>query len=238
MECVDGTWIIHGLDYNDPNCLHTVDEAVDLIKKIGFLPLFKNDIPGFSLEEHTASDGWWSGDALTDPWEWRAVIAGRGEIAYGKFFDKKAGFITKEWFPYFANMRRDGYDFDALWDDGKASMRQKAIMDIFADENADIEIFSNEVKEKAGFGKNGYKGFDGIMTSLQMQTYLCVRDFVQKKNKKGELYGWAIAVYCTPEHLYGRDVVTAAYNEKPEESKKRIVNRIMECYPGVTKFKL
>ena len=28
------------------------------------------------------------------------------------------------------NFRRDGYDFDALWDDEKASFRQKKIMDL------------------------------------------------------------------------------------------------------------
>ena len=52
-------------------------------------------------------------------------IARRGDVAYGKFFDKKAGFISREWLPYFLNFRRDGYDFDALWEDGKASYKQK-----------------------------------------------------------------------------------------------------------------
>ncbi len=42
---------------------------------------------------------------------WRAVIARRHDIVYGKFFDKKAGFISKKWLPVFANYRRDGYDY-------------------------------------------------------------------------------------------------------------------------------
>ena len=33
---------------------------------------------------------------------------------------------------FLMNYRRDGYDFDALWDDEKASRRQKKIMDLFA----------------------------------------------------------------------------------------------------------
>ena len=41
----------------------------------------------------------------------RAIIARRHDIVYGKFFDKKAGFISKKWLPVFANYRRDGYDF-------------------------------------------------------------------------------------------------------------------------------
>lgn len=131
------------------------------------------------------------------------------------------------------NYRRDGYDFDALWDDEKASRRQKKIMDLFAQENANAEYYSSEVKQKAGFGKDGEKGFEGTITDLQMQMYLCVRDFRQRKNKKGEKYGWAIVVYSTLEHVFGYEYVTSAYSEDPVESGKRVVNRIMELYPSV-----
>ena len=79
-------------------------------------------------------------------------------MAFGKFFDKKAGFISKKWFSYFANYRRDGYDFDALWDDEKASRRQKKIMDLFGEENSEKEYYSNEVKQNAGYGKEGENG--------------------------------------------------------------------------------
>ena len=196
--------------------------------------MFKNEIPGFSLEERTVPEYWWSGNSERDPWEWREIIARRGEIAYGKFFDKKAGFISKKWFPYFANYRRDGYDFDALWDDEKASLRQKKIMDLFAEGNVEAEYYSNELKQKAGFGKEGDKGFDGVITTLQMQTYLCLRDFRQRKNKKGEAYGWPIAIYSTPEHIWGRDHVTSAYSESARESGERIAKHLMEIYPIAT----
>lgn len=53
------------------------------------------------------------------------------------------------------------YDFDALYDDEKSSKRQKKIMDLFMDENASKEMFSFEIKEKAGFGKGGEKNFEG-----------------------------------------------------------------------------
>ena len=229
-----GTWIMYGVEADDPECIHTAKEAIDYINDIGFLPLFKNDIPGFSLEERTVAEHWWTGNPEADPWEWRAIIARSGELAYGKFFNGKAGFISKKWLPYFANYRRDGYDFDALWDDEKASMRQKKIMDLFAADNATAELYSNEIKQNAGFGKGGEKGFDGTITNLQMLTYLCVRDFRQKKNKKGQEYGWAVAVYSTPEHVFGYDLVTSAYNEAPEESGKRIVAHIMDVYPIAT----
>ena len=91
-----GEWIIHGMNRDDPKCIHTVDEAIAYINATGFLPLFKNEIADFSLEERTVSEHWWCEDVEKDPWMWRTVIARSGEIAYGKFFDKKAGFISKK----------------------------------------------------------------------------------------------------------------------------------------------
>lgn len=122
-----GEWIMHGMKWDNPECIHSVDEAIKYINEFGFLPLFKNDIDGFSLEERTVPEYWWSDNPEIDPWMWRAIIARRHDIVYGKFFDKKAGFISKKWLPVFANYRRDGYDFDALYDDGKAPNKHKKI---------------------------------------------------------------------------------------------------------------
>jgi hypothetical protein len=223
-----GTWIMYGVEETDPECIHTVEELIAYIDEIGFLPLFKNDIPGFSVEERTVPDYWWSDDPGRDPWLWRELAARSGRVAYGKFFDKKAGFISKQWFPYFVNFRRDGYDFDALWDDEKAPLRQKKIMDLF--ENDSAEWYSYEVKQKAGFGKGGEKNFEGTITNLQMQTYLCVKDFRQKKNKAGIGYGMDVAVYTKPESLWGYEYVTSAYSEDPEESERRIAEHMRENY--------
>ena len=70
-----GEWIIHGVTWDDPKCIHDVDEAVEYINRVGFLPLFKNEIPGFSLEERTVAEYWWSDDPVRDPWRWRIAIA-------------------------------------------------------------------------------------------------------------------------------------------------------------------
>ena len=228
MEEINGQWILMGVDSKDPACLHSSDELADFIEEVGFLPLFDSGIPGFSVESHTDPSCWWCDNPKVDPWNWRTVIARDGKIVYGKFFGKRAGFISKKWFPYFANMRRDGYDFDALWDDGKATLRQKKIMDLF--EN-DTRLFSFEIKDKAGFGKGGEKGFEGTLTDLQMQTYLCMRDFKKRVNKKGVEYGWDVAIYAMPEQIFGYKHVTKAYKESPQESKERIIKQIQKFYP-------
>ena len=228
MEEINGKWYLSGVEKNDPSCIRTCRELEEFIGEIGFLPLFETGIPGFSVENHTDPLDWWGEDPDKDPWNWRTVIAREGNIAYGKFFGKRAGFISKKWFPYFANMRRDGYDFDALWDDGKVSLRQKKIMDLFEEEST--KLFSFEIKQNAGFGKGGEKGFEGTLTELQMRTYLCMRDFKKRVNKKGEEYGWDVAIYAVPEQLYGYRHVAKAYKETPEESAERIVKQIKKYY--------
>ena len=230
-----GEWIIRGMSEDDPQCLKTPEELMELINQVGFLPLFKNDIPGFSVEERTMPDYWWSSDEAHDPWEWRRVIAATGDIAYGKFFQKKAGFISKTWFPEFVNARRDGYDFDARYDDQLAKNKCKKIMDLFLDRE---ELYSFEIKKLANYGKNGEKNFDGMLTELQMQTYLVVRDFRKKKNKAGEDYGWSVAVYSTPEHMWGRDYVTEEYHKDPKESREKIASYMKQRFPQITEKQL
>lgn len=237
MANENGEWVMHGLDWDNPYRIRTWRELINWINEIGFLPLFQNEIEGFSAEEHVSPLYWWTGNVENDPWEWRELIARSGEVAYGKFFGKKAGFISKEWFPAFVNYRRDGYDFDARWDDELANIRHKKIMDCFegAATGEDREHTGLQLKRMAGFGKDGYKNFDGMITELQMQTYLVVKDFRRKLNKKGQEYGMPVCVYSKPEDLWGYDMVTSAYRMEPGESRIEIYAQVHKNFPNASK---
>ena len=93
----------------------TIWSEADLIKainKYGFLPFFRNSIEGFSIEEHIAPEHWYYSDSgQWDAWEWKGPVIQKTGCAYGKFFEHKVVYISKVWFPDFANYRRDGYDF-------------------------------------------------------------------------------------------------------------------------------
>ena len=95
-------------------------------------------------------------------------------------------------------------------------------------------MYSFEVKKLAGFGSDGEKNFEGVVTRLQMQMYLCVRDFRRRKNKNGDEYGWGIAVYCLPEHIFGAEFVRSEYTEDPKDSARKVVCRIKELFPDAT----
>ena len=228
MAWENGTWDSSG-------SIGTWQDLVAWINQVGFLPLFRNELPGFSVEEHTADGFWWSGDPDRDPWEWRQQIAGSGQVAYGKFFAQKAGFISRDWFPRFANWRRDGYDFDSRWDEELASLRQKRIMDQFLLQD---QWLSTDLKSRAGFGKGGEKNFEGTVTDLQMGGYLLIRDFRRRRNRQGLPYGWPISVYATPEALWGYDHISSAYGELPQASRAEIFRQVRRHFPAATESSL
>lgn len=231
MAIENGVWIMRGLAWENPNRVPSWQALIRRIEAVGILPLFKNEIEGFSVEEQTAACCWWSGDPDQDPWEWRQLIARSGRVAYGKFFAKKAGFISKTWFPHFANWRRNGYDFDSRWDEELASLRQKRIMDQFTTRE---ELCSYELKSLAGFGREGERNFEGVVTDLQMGGYLLIRDFRQRLNRKGRPYGWPISVYATPETLWGRAHITSAYSVEPSRSRELIYRQVCGNFPAAT----
>ena len=87
-------------------------------------------------------------------------------------------------------------------------------------------IPSNELKAIAGFGKGGEKGFEGVMTGLQMQTYITVRSFQRRRNKKNEEYGWSVANYTMSEKLFGAEQLRSSYHLSQMEAKQKIIDRV------------
>lgn len=205
-----------------------------LVCEIGFLPFFAHEIPGFSIEECCPEHLWFAGD-VDGPWEWKGPVARNKKCVYGKFFHGKAGYISLDWFPDFANYRRDGYDFDARFDDALASYKDKGIYDTIAENGS---LLSKELKKLGNYRKGGNKGFDTVMTRLQMQTYVVIADFEYALDKAGHPYGWGVARYSTPEELFGYEMVTSAYHKKPQESKEKILEYLAKLLPKATEKQL
>lgn len=206
--------------------IHTKEDMIKAVDLLGFLPFFPNSVPGFSVEEMAGPAIWFNGGE--GPWEWKGPVIQATGCVYGKFFEKKAGFISREWFPDFANFRRDGYDFDARYDDGLASHRDKELFELL-DENAPIH--TKLLRDKGDYRKGGKKGFETLITRLQFQCYVVVSDFIYLKDKNGKPYGWGVAEYSTPEKVLGTDFTDAVYLRKPEESYARVVAYLNELVP-------
>lgn len=207
--------------------IRSCDDLVKLIDAWGFVPLFRNSIRGFSVEELTPPELWFS-DTAEGPWEWKGPAIRASGCAYGKFFQNKAVFISREWFLDFANYRRDGYDYDARFEDGLASFNDKWVYDLLESEPS---LLSKELKQRGGFGKDGRKGFDAILTRLQMQGYVTTTNFEYLLDKHGAPYGWGVARYAVPENHFGADFSARVYRRTPEESARRIAEHLADLFP-------
>ena len=125
--------------------------------------------------------------------------------------------------------RRDGYDFDARFDDGLAPYRDKRLYDLIA-ENA--PILSKGLKAIGDYRKDGVKGFETTVTRLQKQCYVLIDDFIYETDKRGNLYGWGAAEYSTPERFFGEAFTGTVYARSPADSYEKIFTHLRELLPG------
>jgi hypothetical protein len=143
---------------------------------------------------------------------------------YGKFFNKKAGFISKEWWGDFCNYRRS-----KLLHPSDDSI-EGTILDTL---RATGSLITRELRAACGFNGKGMRSkFDGYITRLEMATYIVTEDFVYPRDKHGREYGWGWSLLNTPEALYGKEACTK--DCPPEESFERLVGQFRKILPSAT----
>ena len=206
--------------------IRSKNDIIKAIEEFGFLPYFRNSVEGFSIEEHIKPEYWFGG--IEGAWEWKGPVIREMGCAYGKFFENKAVYVSREWFADLANYRRDGYDFDARYEDGLARHTDKFLYDLLS-ENA--PVISKKLKRLGDYRKGGNKGFDTSMSRLQQQCYALISDFVYMTDKHGEPYGWGVAEYSTPELFLGNDFADNVYKCEPQESYERVFEHLRKLLP-------
>lgn len=85
--------------------VNSPESMIDAIKEIGMIPFSKNSIPGWSIQEITDPDFWFTTSDQLGPWDWK-VEAVREGIVYGKFISRKSTFATVEFYRHLMNWRR------------------------------------------------------------------------------------------------------------------------------------
>ena len=219
------------MTFSDKFKIRSMQDLMDLIDEVGFVPFFANEIEGFSIEEHIVKGCWYTDgdDGFWPAWEWKGPVINEMKCAYGKFLRGKAMYISRKWFPDFANFRRDGYDFDSRYDDGLASFYDKELYELL---DANAPVMSKQLKNLGGYGKNGKKGFDSSITRLQKQCYIITSDFRYETDKYGNTYGWGVAQYSTPEKFMGKKFTDNVYKRTPEESYERLIKQFAKILPN------
>lgn len=210
------------------------EDLIEAIRTFGVVPYFSNAIPGFSLEERCDPRVLWS-DTGDDSWSWKGPVIQTSRCAYGKFFFKKAAYVSLDVFLDLANYRRDGYDFDARYDDGLARHDDKELYDLI---DAEAPVLSRELRQSGGYAYqgrwqkvDGKKGFEPSITRLQERCYVIISDFVYMLDKRGIPKGWGVAEYNTPERWFGGSFSEEVYRRSPAESYERLLDMLRGYFP-------
>lgn len=217
--------------------LKSYEDFVEIVNKLGFMPFSTNSIGFVSIGGDNAltnSEQWHTG-LDDDPWQWRIKIEQEKKAAFGKLFDKKPGFISFEWYPYFLALRRKNRSFEMLYSEGLISNTAKQIYTLFKDNG---QFATHEIKSLCGFTKDTNSKYESAMTELQMWMFITGNGTKRKTAATGEPYGWPSISYSTVETWSGPELIEQAASISYKEAQDKILSRIETIAPEASLNKM
>lgn len=203
------------------------ERMAEVIREVGFIPLFRCSVDGWSIQDRTAVRFWFEDeDGDLGPWDWKVDVVREGDIAYGKFLGGKAAFATREWYAHLMNWRRsipkyrmaEGKRFKAVTKSDKVMKKYSpaalsAIRQAGSMGSKELRMICSALGEPVK--KNT---MDSVMAFLQMGTWSVVGDIQRVFNGPDLSYkGWQIASNTTPEALFGLGMETHGAESSQED---------------------
>ena len=210
------------------NSVRNQAELITYISQIGFLPLLRTGIDGWSAEDallpiynySPLPEGGWEWPL----WEWKSDIILESRCAYGKFLLGKACFISGEWWADFMNYRSSIAPPVA---DG--SIEEMILLTL----QEHRRMTTRQLRTACGFTEPKMRGkFDTYIRRLETGCRIVTEDFIYPKDKHGNPYGWGWAVLTTPQQLFGKEACRAHCS--PEESLRKMVQHFLKFLPYAT----
>ena len=219
--------------------IRSAADMLALVRQKGFLPLIgpsfsRNTIPGFSVEEFTPREYWFL---------YGVEAPGNGRIRHPErpgCLWKAASFprVIREsgMVPDLMNWRRSHFRFRP-----KRESKEKLVYETI---QLCESLQTGEIREACGFRRrsesraNARKkasrehSMEHVLMRLMMGTYLVIHSFEQHYDRNMQPYGWGIARYTTPEHMFGAEALRC--DRTPEESAKRILEKLAREIPDAT----
>ena len=223
---------------------------IQTIREFGIIPFFHGKIPGWSIEELTEPDFWFTSSEELGSWDWKIEAVRQGTIAYGKFIRNKAAFATVEWYAHLMNWRRslpqyriplgEQYSGNTLMDRLYKTLSPtllNAIKEFGAMEPTEMrgllqERTTEEALKSIGGSMNKYlfpkikrTAVDFLNLYLEMGTWTVIGDFQRIfRGRNQEYTGWQRSSITTPELLFGE--------EKEDNGNEPFWSRFFSDTPG------
>lgn len=224
--------------------INNYQDFLDALTETGFSMAGGNSEGIFALIPWSWTDeppyptkvAWHTGDPDTDPWQWRIrVLEEKRGIAYGKFFFRKSGFMTRQWAPYFLAARRSGQTFREAYAGGTLSHDAKNLHEIIESQGP---IALHRLKTEAGVQKENQAQFERTLVELQMGLFITIDGAEQKISQEGSPYGWSSTVFSTTEEFWGPAVFEEAASLTKETALAQIRNQILALNPDAKEAKI
>jgi hypothetical protein len=175
---------------------------------------------------------WHTGNRETDPWEWRIrVLEERKDIAYAKVFYKKAGFITREFYPYFLAIRQTEPDFLSAYQNGTISQIAKRVYEAIESSGS---LPMHEIRKQAKISTEDKGKFQTALAELQERLFLTISGRAFRRNAQEEDYGWSSTVLTTTRSFWGEEVFEESAALSPQLAREILEKRISELSPNAT----
>lgn len=207
------------------------ESMIQTIREFGIIPFFHGKIPGWSIEDLTEPDFWFTSSEELGPWDWKIEAVRQGNIAYGKFIRNKAAFASVEWYAHLMNWRRslpqyriplgEQYSGNTLMDRLYKTLSPtllNAIKEFGAMEPTEMrrllqERTTEEALKSIGGSMNKYlfpkikrTAVDFLNLYLEMGTWTVIGDFQRIfRGRNQEYTGWQCSSITTPELLFGEE---------------------------------
>lgn len=195
--------------------------------KYGILPFFSNRIPGFSVHEMCMPGMLFGGNSGDDGcWEWKGPVIREQNLAYGKFFRRKAGFVSKSILKEFLDYRRAAYPIS---EDSLEALVYNLLKEKEGATSAELrtDIFQSLPKGE----RPRRHVLEPALQRLQMGGWILIADFEYKYTARGDRYGWGVALYSTPEIWL--DFKGEASATSVEDKFNLLVDKVLKLNPSL-----
>ena len=234
-----------GLDFRNRFVINSKDSLEKAVEIFEILPFFPNYVRGLSVEEMCAPGMLFGGNFDDGCWEWKGPVIRSGTTAYGKFFNRKAGFVSLNIFPDFLNFRRKTYP---ITPDSTEEMILEIIRENDSLSSTELKqfIFGSRKRTRwddlpevnsSDIASKKSKSLEGPLQKLQMGGRIIISDFQYKLTKRGERYGWGVARYSTPELFFGDEIKNIG-GRTAEESLDFVINAVKKKFPSASRTNL
>ena len=210
----------------DRGLIDSSAKMIAVIREIGIVPLFKSSVSGWSIEELTHPDQWFSTSDTLGPWDWKIDAIQEG-LLYGKYISRRSAFATEKMYRHLMNWRRslpmymvaEGGKSECTTIDQRLQKHLSpfvlsAIRENESLESSEIKAILNEtvpteVRKQVGGHMEKYllpkitrEAVDFILTFLEMGTWTVIGNITRVyRGPNCEYKGWQRNTITTPDAL-------------------------------------